>query len=1731
MTLQEFLAQLDEPLVTEDVLSSILPLVREVIQAHRAGCVGPLEGLADLQVDGMRIWFEEARRQPPRRNETEVARIDQASRVAVEVLAESRRTTDVGQGEQQSSRVEIGSRGLPLERPVYLPGYVAWEHEAGHHDPVTDVFSLGLVLASLACGINLNEPTQLEQFVNCRRNLFQLNPNLHPALAQAILRMTELDRRRRPQDLSALLTSLENYRDQAVPFEIDLARLPGLQSRDPKTKAQAVLMRLRDRLFDISRRNSLLHFRPSMGTVNLTQASIPLLLDIRNIREDQILVWGDKLQQQLVDGKPISLSRYLNFAEAVYLPSLLERIIGDARRDQHEYGMAQLRLVICFLSWANLKEKPAECFVSPLVLLPVKLTKTKGIKDTYHLEALSSEAEINPVLRHQFRQLYNINLPETLDLAQGGLDPLLEYLTGQIRASEPSVTVNRIDRPRIDLIHEKAKRRLDLYRRNARVSGRGVRSLLDIDYSYDPANYHPLGIKLFAAKVRTPTSRLREILEQKPRPRAYMRPSDKPMESAPEPASAIPIDPTGPAPAQTKEPPPDVVETEKSFFHIRDASEDNPYLWNFDLCSLTLANFRYRRMSLVRDYEAIVDDGSLSPAFEGTFSLSPRPVGRELPPVPPLAERFDVVPCDPTQAIAIAEARRGVNYIIQGPPGTGKSQTITNLIADFVARGQRVLFVCEKRAAIDVVFARLRQCGLAPLCCLIHDSQSDKKDFVLDLKQTYEALLEPKSAASKTSVRDEVLRDISRELAPLAHFETAMEEEFQPAGLPARKLLDRCLSLAEHRPTLTPEEAERLPYYVAWWPYQDQLAALDANLRDLCSDGVLARHPLRLLSPHLAEAERPMEAVAGGAKRGAVHLDSLLAALQKCGIPADQWNSLARARELVEYAQRVEPVARDGNFSLTDERSERAAQFAQASAEVAKADASLAAAKQAAAAWQAKLTLADLATALEQVRGWEGRFFAWLSPSWWRMRSVLNRSYNFRAHAVQPTWTQILTLLQREYDAATASEQARLQTIAQFSLNEPLPEFASRLHALRPWLAARPEWLRRIHAALLKSPKANEILQRVLAAASPLSGVDAELATILVDYKELSLTSLKESLQAIAEAARQVPLALSLLSELGHLPPEVGRALREMPLTLIQAEAAVAHRTWENLCRGDREVGRFQGKTRERHAHELETQYDRWLAANAQEIRQRVAARFLAHVQTSNVSAAQLSPAEKEFKKAYSQGRRALEHEFGKSMRYRAIRELVDGEPGLVVKDLKPVWLMSPLSVSDTLPLAIDFADVVIFDEASQVPLEDAVPSLFRGKQVIVVGDEMQLPPTDFFSSRSEEDEEICLEDGEQRVQYDLGSDSFLNHSAKNLPSTMLGWHYRSRSESLISFSNWAFYDGRLLTVPDERLPLPPEKSATPLDLLLSRPISFHHLSQSVYDHRRNRGEAEYIAGLVRDLLKQKQGHSIGVIAFSEAQQDEIEKALTRLGQEDEEFRQLYEEELQREVDGQFVGLLVKNLENIQGDERDVIILSICYGPGPTGKMLMNFGPINQSGGEKRLNVAFSRAKRFMAIVSTIRDSQITNDYNEGAMCLKNYLRYAEASSAGDVPSARRVLAGISRWREGDELAAAGNDPLCLQIAAALRSRGFLVEEGVGQSHFRVDLAASRAGDSEYRLGILTDTFTHYEQSEPLERDMMRPRLLRAFGWKVTSVLAKDWYDNQGAEIERLLELLKKEAT
>ena len=228
-----------------------------------------------------------------------------------------------------------------------------------------------------------------------------------------------------------------------------------------------------------------------------------------------------------------------------------------------------------------------------------------------------------------------------------------------------------------------------------------------------------------------------------------------------------------------------------------------------------------------------------------------------------LEDRYPVLTSDPTQTSAIAQARTGKSYIIQGPPGTGKSQTIANLIADYIARGQRVLFVCEKRAAIDVVYHRLQQNGLHLLCSLIHDSQEDKKEFIMDLKQTYESFMEKTGAKSQTAERQrsQLLQVLQRELKPLEDFYAAMRSPGAGSGIPLEQLLRRLVALRGNMAELTPIDKERMPFYAQWCEHHERIERLAATLEDVHGDPVLAHHPLKQLSTRLVGVERPLEKV------------------------------------------------------------------------------------------------------------------------------------------------------------------------------------------------------------------------------------------------------------------------------------------------------------------------------------------------------------------------------------------------------------------------------------------------------------------------------------------------------------------------------------------------------------------------------------------------------------------------------------------------------------------------------------------------------------------------------------------------------------------------------------------------------------------------------------------------------------------------------------------------------
>src|SRR5687768_1850395 len=610
---------------TDDVLAAVLPLMKQTLRAHEQGSVAPLDGVREISENNNgALRFPDDKVKAPLSNVAQIEKIQLPFSDAVEVIGRSRHTSDIDQGSFDVSDLNIAAPEATISRPVFLPNYTSWAHAIAHHDQLTDVFSPGMLLASAASGMAFTARSDLELFVGNRTNLFAITSRLNPVVASVIFQMTELNRHKRAPDLAQMISRLEHYRDQSV--ELDFSRIAGFKQSPIAGKRLLIQSHLRDRLFEISRRNRLIYFKPTLQTLNLTIASVPILLDYRNIKLEQLFVWHSALAATVIEGAPMSLGKYLRFEDAPYIPGVLDKIISEARRDRTEYGFAQLRLVLCFLRWNNLKEEPNERVHSPLLLLQVDLSKKKGVRDNYVLDPTSSEAEVNPALRHHLKRLYNLDLPESIDLKETTLDQFCDALKAQIHASEPGVTLNKIDRPQIELIHEKARQRLDQYRRRQKVRARKAEALVKPEYSYDHEHFQPLGLQLFLKKVRPTPLPLRGAT------------------GAP-PAARLPhiIEPEA-LPSDGK-----TLETEREMYAVRGDDNQNPYSWDFDLCSLTLGNFNYRKMTLVRDYARLIETDMASSAFDTIFSLTPKPQ-EETPPSLPLSEQHLVISCDATQA-------------------------------------------------------------------------------------------------------------------------------------------------------------------------------------------------------------------------------------------------------------------------------------------------------------------------------------------------------------------------------------------------------------------------------------------------------------------------------------------------------------------------------------------------------------------------------------------------------------------------------------------------------------------------------------------------------------------------------------------------------------------------------------------------------------------------------------------------------------------------------------------------------------------------------------------------------------------------------------------------------------------------------------------------------------------------------------------------------------------------
>jgi len=931
------------------------------------------------------------------------------------------------------------------------------------------------------------------------------------------------------------------------------------------------------------------------------------------------------------------------------------------------------------------------------------------------------------------------------------------------------------------------------------------------------------------------------------------------------------------------------------------------------------------------------------------------------------------LPTDGSQESVLVEAQSSECTVVRGPPGTGKSQVIVNLVTNALAKGERVLVVCQKRAALDVVFQRLERAGLTDASVLVHDAGAD---------------------------RPEQYKRLARRMAgPAPGPDERLEREFSDTAAAIDRTIGEINRLVE--PLWADPFGGARPHEV--------YAALEPDYPSIM---ILPLPAERVRVPDLQGLLGKMPALEAGGRRFDTAAFPLSGRKSFARTPPPDLSAIDRALARVEAASLPEALA------LSPGAHE------------------------------------ELAACGRTLLRLQGKFWAPLVPSFRRARAAVSRF--LAEHAGDPRAANPQALL----DSLEAG--SRLRT-ALLDL-EPWFVQAQRdaLHAAAADPAALAKTVRAMRAALSEADTVTEHDRRV-----------AALTPIETDLYRACLTALADS------------------------PGPWDRALRqEVYLGWIQSfERANPQLAGEPFARYlEMRAG-------------LASLLDRRRALFLRRLSREVQDRVRRPVLPPGAETGRKRP-ETEWKK--------LEYEFNKRRRVKPIRRLMEEYPFQLMR-IAPCWLMSPEAVADVFPLDRRFFDLVIFDEASQLAVERGLPSIYLGKRVLIAGDEMQLRPFDLFRLR--DDSEEPDEEADDVVE----AESLLVLSMRLFPARYLSWHYRSKYQELIDFSNHAFYDGNLQIAANvgrnARVP----------------PIEFVRAAGR-WEDRRNPIEAEKVVDVLGGLLAPGPGAvappTVGVVTFNEPQLQQVQDAIDARRSADPTFDALYSaaDAADRLLDDR---PFIKNLENVQGDERDVIIFSVGYAPGPDGRLRAQFGSLNQEGGENRLNVAVTRARRKVVLVASFdpKDLPVEGTKNPGPRRLQEYLLYAEAVSRLDKEKVARILSTLSA--EGVRAPAAApsllfESPLEAQVAEALGRLGYTVDTQVGFSGYRIDLAVlhpRRAG--EYVLGIECDGATFHSARSARERDVARQAFLEAHGWTVERVWSRNWWRDREGEVRRLQERIE----
>ena len=1030
-----------------------------------------------------------------------------------------------------------------------------------------------------------------------------------------------------------------------------------------------------------------------------------------------------------------------------------------------------------------------------------------------------------------------------------------------------------------------------------------------------------------------------------------------------------------------------------------------------------LGNFQFAKMAMVEDLKRNGDAMAASllvaavaghmPSRQALNQNAVEVQPRSLDERPP-SDDFLVLDADSTQHSAIVAACKGQNCVIHGPPGTGKSQTIANLIAQSVAEGRRMLFVAEKRAALDAVIKRLNHpsVGLGHLILDLHGASISRKEVMARLADT---LVEIRHALPPEGA-EEVHRQYEARRAVLNNHARRVNERRLPTGLSVNQIIGRLLAL----PTAA-QSACRLRGNALTRLTGDRIDEVQQWIRDGAASPtlLLGTDPSPWNNATLNDGHAAEQA-----------LDTARNAISKL------WPAFERALGQVVQQLHLRPP---DTLTATEE-------LLAVLRDVGRTKA----------LYQMEIFSArpgELAQLLEpSERGVLGRAWAFLTRASYRSarRRLLGlRSTKAPASTLRVEALRAENVLGRWRALGAASEAP--------SLPSGRPELASTYSALGEATASL--------GALIEG----EPLEK-----RPLTGVAATLEVMATDQRTAYLMpSIHRIRSHIATAG--LGAVLDDFRNSGVNPETWVHRLAYIWLRSALDEALAS----------DPLLASFNGRTHEQVVEEFK-ELDRERVRLAAGRTRRIHAERAIEAMNLHFDQANL-----------------IQTEARKRSRHIPLRQLFARAPDVLTR-IAPCWVASPLSVSQLLDGGRKHFDLVIFDEASQILQEEAIPSLYRAEQVVVAGDRHQLPPTTFFATAvAEEDENSSQENEDNAAVVATGAiggfESLLDTLEVFLPSKPLEWHYRSEDERLITFSNVNIYSRRLITFPSARHHDAIQHILIPHDPALGGQED----SAS--------GEVEEVVRRVLDHAASRPAESLGVITMGVKHANRVQAALDRAVEERPDLVPFFS--LEREE-----RFFVKNLETVQGDERDAIILSIGYGKSANGDLPHRFGPLTQEVGYRRLNVAVTRAKRRMCTISSFShvDVDLNRSGSRGVQLLKAYLEYAAN--------------GGSRLPETERAGEIGLNPFEADIRDVLEAHGVVIRPQFGASRYRIDLVAmhsSKAGRPV--LAIECDGATYHSGASARDRDRLRQSHLERLGWRFHRIWSTDWFYSREHEIERLL--------